>query len=123
MTATATPTRDDLPEPKFEVLKKTLEQKSEKSAVHQWLVKTRDKHLVRIIPAEPVENGKVKPVQYGAADHVLVTTRYEDHGERGVFAETSVYGSNADGDFYNAPLYVTPGVREVWEAMYAIGEM
>lgn len=120
MTETVSHTRE-IPEPQFEILKKTLEEVGEHEEVHQWHVKTKRKHNVRII--HPVESGKVKPPQYGGTDHVLVTTRLARLGDHGTYAETTVYGSDPAGEFYNAPLYVTQGIREVWEAMYAIGEL
>ncbi len=121
MTETALAERD-LPQPKFVILKKTMENKTDTGETHQWLVKTDRKHVVRII--HPITDGKVKPPTFGRTDHVLVTTRYEKFSDDvPPYAETTVYGSDADGAFFNAPLYVTPGIREVWEAMYSIGEV
>ena len=117
---TATPERD-LPEPQYVILKKTMENKTDAGETHQWLVKTKLQHPVRVI--HPPQDGKVKPPQFGRTDHVLVTTRYEKIKDDLVFAETTVYGSDENGTFFNAPIYVCPAVREVWEAMWAIGEI
>lgn len=121
MTETALAERD-LPQPKYVIVKKTMETKNDKTEIHQWLVKTEHKHVVRII--HPITDGKVKPPTYGRTDHVLVTTRYEKFSDDlPPFAETTLFGSDENETFFNAPLYVTPGIREVWEAMYSIGEV
>ena len=118
MTTTLSPTRgDDLPKPGWEIVRKEAENKREDgSEMHTWLVKLSKKHKIMLLP-----EGSGRP-RYGESEYVLVTTRWEVLGEHGEFASTTVYASDEDGKFYNAPLYITPGIREVWEALYAIGE-
>ena len=111
----------DIPAPQYEVLKQTIDTEE----TQQWLVKCRDNHTIRAIGI--VEDGKVLPPQYGETDHVLVTQRTStvetNDGEKRDFQETTVYASDEGGNFYNAALWVTPGIHEIWEAMFAIGEI
>lgn len=110
----------DLPEPRYKVLKQTVDTES----VKQWLVETHFTHTVRVLGS--VEDGKVKPPQYGETNHVLVTQRDEKleiGGEIKTFRETSVYAADENGEFYNAAMYAAPGIQEIWAAMYAIGEI
>ena len=118
-----TPERD-LPVPKYEIVKMTMDETTEHGHVKQWLVKTQHKHLARII--HPVKDGKVKPPSYGSTDHVLVTTRtYKmmHKGESVGYEETTVYASDKDGDFFNAVMYAATKELELWEVMFAIGEI
>lgn len=121
MSETALTAEREYPEPKYKILRKELETVKDDLQVHQWLVETQHKHVVRIV--EPPEDGKVKPPRYGKTNHVLVTTRWERVQDGVEYAETTVYASNEEGNFFPAALYVTNSVREVWEAMFAIGEI
>lgn len=115
---------EEFPAPKYEVLKKVQETSTEKGKVEQWLVKCQHKHMVRII--HPVQNDKVRPPSYGQTEHVLVTQRTETvthNDETKTFTQTTVYASSADGDFYDAVMYAAPGILDMWQIMYAIGEI
>lgn len=119
MTEQLSPTRD-IPAPRFEVIRQT----EDTAETRQWLVKCHFQHPVRVLGL--IEDGKVQPPQFGETEHVLVTQRnllIEFDDEKRDFQETTVYASDEDGNFYNAALYVAPGIREIWEAMYAIGEI
>lgn len=115
---------EELPKPEYEVIKMTLDNSTDDRSEKQWLVKTKHKHLARII--HPVQDGKVKPPSFGQTDHVLVTVRKQTtkhNGEQHKFEQTSVFASDADGTFYDAMLYCVPRTLDMHEIMFAIGEI
>ena len=125
MTNTAT---RDIPQPGYKILKKTFENKHSDGETHQWLIETQFAHTIKV--THPVTDGKVKPPQFVSTKHVLVTTNYKDLGENGHHANTTVYATDEDETFYDAPLYVAPGILvdpdQIEETMrfvmFAIGE-
>ena len=118
MTESLAPERD-IPAPQYEIVEQTMS--TEK--VDQWLVKCQNQHIVRVLG---VVGDSTKPPVIGETDYVLVTQRrdsLEVDGETKHFSETTVFASDENGEFYNAALYVTPGIAEIWEVMFAIGEI
>lgn len=111
----------DLPVPKYEIMQKIADAKTETGSTEQWLIKTKHLHTIRVLPE--IKNGKVMPTKYGETNHVVVTAveHILPNGKR--HRETTVFASDEAGTFYNAPMYVTTGLREVWEVMFAIGEV
>lgn len=107
----------DIPAPRYEIVSEQANE-VEGESHHEWLIRTANKHLIKMLPGA---NGGFP--QYGETDHVTVSQTRKTLPNGRVFLQTTVYASDADGTFYNAPIYVVPGNLEIWQVMFAIGEV
>lgn len=107
----------DIPAPRYEIVSEQANE-VEGESHHEWLIKTVNKHPVKLLPGSAD-----KHVMFGDTSYVSVTTTAKTFPNGKTFNQTAVYASDADGTFYNAPVYVSPGVLELWQVMYAIGEV
>lgn len=110
----------DLPAPKYEIVQADAKVEADGESHQEWLIKTANKHLIKLLPSVNGEGGFAK---YGETDHVSVTHTNKTLPNGKQFRQTSVFASDADGTFYNAPIYVTAGLLEIWQVMFAIGEV
>lgn len=110
----------DIPAPKYEIVREDAMVEAAGESHQEWLIKTKNKHLIKLLPNVDDEGGFAK---YGETSYVSVThtDKTLPNGKR--FRQTSVFGSDADGTFYNAPIYVSAGILEIWQVMFAIGEV
>lgn len=114
----------ELPRPGWTIVRKEQDKKTDTQTIEQWLIKLKNKQVVRII-MEP-KDGKVQPPAMGQTDHVIVTVRWEKFtakGETMQYAQTLVTASNDRGDFFNAVIYAAPRTLELEEIMFALGEI
>lgn len=117
---------ETLPAPQWELVKTLVDNEN----VKQVLIKCQNSKLFKLIDPLPGKDGKVRPPVYGRTEHVLVTVRterFKRDGEDGeveeTFTSTRVTASDEDGEWYNADLYMSNTYQELWQVMFAIGEV
>ena len=112
----------DIPAPKYVIVNKSADIKRENGdRLQEWLVKLENPIVIRLLPG--IEDDKMKPERFGETDHVMVATVTKAVHSGKVLNQTTVYASDENGTFYNAPIYVSPGVLDMWQVMFALGEI